>query len=131
MTVRSRKVTNKTQSVRPRMSASRQNAAVWSPRIDSEPEFNPFRRAGSAVSGSFAGKHANFVSTSARIRDACKDTAPLQDLRDFSDEDSLKDVVAGVRPRAKAVPKGARGRTGSRRSTSLSRDRAHHEGRDA
>lgn len=128
MAGRSPKATKTASAPRPRRNASRQNAAVWRPRITSEPEFNPFRRAGSAVGGAFAERYADLL-TSPIIRDACEDTAPPQGMRDLSDDDSLNDVVVGAKPRAKVAPNGVRRKVASHRSTSPSRGRTRHKGK--
>lgn len=67
----------------------------WQPKIDSEPDFNPFSNPD--------GAKASPLNTP-EIRDANKDTAPLQGSKDLSDDDSLEDVIAdqlpaGTRPK--------------------------------
>ncbi len=55
----------------------------WSPRIDSQPVFNPFTPAD--------GDRSKDVP---KLREPNEDTAPLQGTTDFSDADSLEDVIA-------------------------------------
>jgi hypothetical protein len=54
----------------------------WSPKIDSQPIFNPF----APPDGD--------RTTTPKLRDPQEDTAPLQGTKDVSDADSLQDVIA-------------------------------------
>jgi hypothetical protein len=55
----------------------------WSPKIDSDPLFNPFTPPD--------GDKSNSTPT---LLDPEEDTAPLQGTKDLSDPDSLEDVIA-------------------------------------
>jgi hypothetical protein len=57
----------------------------WQPRIDSDPELNPFSNDAPGSNG---------LTESPEIEDPEEDSAPLQGSRDLSDEDSLEDVIA-------------------------------------
>ena len=59
--------------------------SMWKPRIDLEPEFNPF---GTVIDSN------NSLSNPPKLRNAEEDTAPLQGTKDLSDADSLEDVKA-------------------------------------
>jgi len=54
----------------------------WTPKIDSPPVFNPFM------------PPEGDRSTTPKLREPQKDTAPLQGTTDLSDADSLEDVIA-------------------------------------
>jgi hypothetical protein len=55
----------------------------WQPRLDTEPEVNPFANR-TQGEGTFNNK----------VRDPNEDTVPLQGSQDISDDDSLTDVIA-------------------------------------
>jgi hypothetical protein len=60
----------------------------WRPKIDREPEFNPF---GTVIDDN------NSLSNPPKLRNPEEDTTPLQGTKDLSDADSLEDVIADAR----------------------------------
>jgi hypothetical protein len=57
----------------------------WQPRVESEPELNPFENG--------ASERGALLDTP-QINDPEEDSAPLEGSKDLSDEDSLDDVIA-------------------------------------
>jgi|HubBroStandDraft_3_1064219.scaffolds.fasta_scaffold269894_2 hypothetical protein len=57
----------------------------WQPRVESDPELNPFSNDAPGSDG---------LNKTPEIEDPEEDSAPLQGSRDLSDEDSLDDVIA-------------------------------------
>ena len=57
----------------------------WQPRMDTNPELNPFHNGAS---------DADNPLENPQIQDAEEDSAPLQGSKDLSDDDSLGDVIA-------------------------------------
>jgi hypothetical protein len=57
----------------------------WQPRVESEPEFNPFENDTS---------ERGALLDTPQINDPDEDSAPLEGSKDLSDEDSLDDVIA-------------------------------------
>jgi hypothetical protein len=62
------------------------NREGWRPRVDNQPDFNPFQSPDST---------SRSPLDTPKLRDAAEETTPLQGSKDLSDEDSLEDVVAG------------------------------------
>ena len=57
----------------------------WQPKVDSEPELNPF--------ANHTAKRDGLLNTP-EVSDPEEDSSPLQGSKDLSDDDSLEDVIA-------------------------------------
>lgn len=81
----------------------------WVPRIDTQPDFNPF--ANIETPARSPGATLPAATNVPDIRDPQFDTTPLQGTRDLSDPDSLTDVIAESRCKGEDIAPAKRSST--------------------